>query len=119
MIRRRFGGDPRRVTKGSGREGKKNNNAFPEKSETKIGARKRKRLWAVCAVNIDYRLKAIRIMEKRGIKKPPVGAKIRLALASASRGKKKKKKDGGKPLRVDRSLRKGQTSCKKFFFFFF
>lgn len=55
-------------------------------------------------------------MEKRGIKKPPVGAKIRLALASASR-RKKKKKDGGKPLRVDRSLRKGQTSRKKFFFF--
>lgn len=97
MIRRRFGGDPRRVTKGSGREGKKNNNAFPEKSETKIGARKRKRLWAVCAVNIDYRLKAIRIMEKRGIKKASRRCQDTLSLGERFTEKKKKKRMATNP----------------------
>lgn len=54
-------------------------------------------------------------MEKRGIKKPPVGAKIRLALASASR-RKKKKRMAANPWESTDLWGRARRLAKSFFF---
>lgn len=59
-------------------------------------------LWVVCAVNIDYRLKAIRIMERRGIKI------WRLCFLACTW----RKKDGGKPYKLTDLLGRLDASLK-------